>query len=146
MKYQKRTFEHVWAEWFESRWDERTERFHREKNHSSNCTVVDSSRSQVTILFPEGDCIRKKKGSAGLRINGVRAVDFLRSPSECRPPAKSAPRSPIESKTVLLGDGTPFQKSISNLALNNSPSTNGQTHGKCNKKTKKSSAPEDRSA
>jgi len=82
MKYQQTTYEHVWAEWYETKWNPTTERSCREKNHDADCTVIDSSWAQVTIVFREGDKIRRRKSAAGFRINGVDALAFLRNPSK----------------------------------------------------------------
>ena len=85
MKYEQKTYEHVWAEWKETSYNTVIEKIVTEKNHNADCTLIDSSPCQATIVFPEGDKIRKVKNAAGFRINGVNAKDFFRSPSKYYP-------------------------------------------------------------
>ena len=82
MRYQEKVYVHVWAEWRQTLWNGAAERFYTERNHHTDCTVIDSSPSQATILFPEGDKIRRRKSAAGFRINGTDAMSFLRNPSK----------------------------------------------------------------
>ena len=81
MKSEK-VYEHVRVEWLEykGKWSK------PEHLNATNVTLTDTGTSQITILFPDGDKMRKAKTVKGLRIQGVEAREFFRDPAKYTAP------------------------------------------------------------
>jgi len=70
-----RTYNDVIVQWLEysGRWSQ------PEQLHCEHCKVIDNGDTQIKIVFPEGDTMRKNKTAVGLKLNFKKATEFLNS-------------------------------------------------------------------